>query len=184
MTEFIRFHGLTLPVYHGPETHIVPAHKLPCISITCRDDTFVRAVHLQAPEHDSLKDALDVAETDFNTVARNLGAKVVGHSWGLYNPGIVPTDLMPYQEKKLVPEGLFLVAEVDVIRGATPVNEEQEKAIDDEYERHVADSYGRPAWTEPTVSQFVNGYHGNSCVMELWMVDIEPRVYNLSEASI
>ncbi len=207
MPATLRYSGLDLPVY-GPETPLTDVADLrraaPEQLDTLTADTFLRDVRISVAYDardathvpGNLLHILERTDEELAIAAELCGAEVVGHQWGLFHD---PDGVQHRQEDRsalygaehLIPEDHYLVAEVDIIRGAVNMSPLNALRI---FQRTglgaVKVAFGLKAYElgrrervyhlhDMMPSQFVVGTSAAADESQdpgFWLVDIEPRL--------
>lgn len=129
----------------------------------------------------TLPEILEWGDKAFLDIAQNLGARVVGHEWGLRNGQLVPEEYPPLLHEFPGYEEFALGAVVDVITDSTPLTSEQLEAI-------VQLSADMPVvdglrWSDCYFGQFMNGVD-SSGERSLWLVDIDLTFRQVNQSGI
>lgn len=119
----------------------------------------------------TLTEYLDLADEIFDYTATAIGAKVIGHTWGL-----APPNPYIHRPHPLVPPSATVVAEVDILRNVRDLTESEARnaRVSMTDFANLRRSIGQPWWRDYDAKQFINGQLTVEGREELWLVDIEP----------
>ena len=186
MPELLRYHDLELPVFDSDTTLACPENGLiyrHAAEDASPDGRFVRLARIRAYGESSLKKVLKLAAADMEWFCDELDGEVIDHQFGLMPLSEDRPALTAYYKRgneehpELVPRGMLLVAEVDVVTEITEINNTQsikyllaEKKYHNNRLRHRIGSY----WADYQTPQFKNCYHNPSDSWGLRLLDVEP----------
>lgn len=175
-----KYPGLDLPVYDADAEVLSSKDEMMIAAAKAGKRHFVRTVSITGEGYDSLKQVLDTSDRELERIAELTHAEVIDHEWGLYRPGFKPlADQVPVvRPRNLLPAGMLLVAEVEVIQNARPLNyiqsRRRQRVIDQYY-----GNYERPVFTQGKhgdlfAGQYLRGYSFVKRARGIFLADIEP----------
>lgn len=157
--------------------------------------TMVRVARLDSGHTTSLKSALKTADKQFDIVSEACGIPVVRHVWGLYTPPQAFFDYLdtrdanddshPFEslrqvydeacDEAILPEGMLLVADVDVLHDTFPLSPTQRLSVSAAVAGYK-NKIRRNTLYDMAPRQCVNGYRPDENQPSPWIVDIDPMM--------
>ncbi len=141
--------------------------------------TAIRYCDIMAPKDYSLREVLEIADDEFENIARITGTFVVTHSWGLFKAP-APTSINDmYIRRGQLPRHYLLAAEVEVIRNIRKLTADQKSDLEQVGSDYYSSEQRRAGltWTDLSANQFINGKRQGELTERTWLVDIEPFFY-------
>ncbi len=190
-----KYAGIEIPVF-SPESEVIADLKETDIDPT--KDTIIRAnrvVDCISRIFDNLVDYLEAADQELNEAARFCKAKVVPHSWGLYelDPNNPVPELNCFKDQipdglkssvpPILPENFILVSEVTVVKQASSsLNQyHQQSVANGIIDYDSSKNPGDLVYFDNASEQYVSGVIPDVTrgKRELFLIDVEPIVLEL-----
>ncbi len=180
MAETLKHNGLDLPVFPS-DTPICFDKAGMRAAATTGADHFVRQVHpYGATTPQGLGKLLYEADQQFEELAEHAGARVVPHTYGIYEMSPEERQRRSIAYQDLLPAGHLLVAEVAVVQGfrreINPISALLTKRAINTH-NIVKELLGRPYLYDMHIHQFGRGRVDG--IRAKWLVDIEPKLVGM-----
>lgn len=172
----VRYRDVDLPTFENTRQLLRTHEQFRAASLFDKDLPFLRHARIHAPGVPNITELMDRTGEELNRVVDFCGAVVVPHTFGLYKTRL-PKGV---HEKRLLPIGYVLAAEVAPIKGQSLTLEQSVQVGSGLSQYYRGQSDGK--LSDITPQQFKYGSIPPPNVgeterqSELWLHDIEPRL--------
>lgn len=185
MPELLKYSGLDLPVFDPNRQMLTTQEDYRDYCKNNPGGSFIRIARITAIGSVSLSEILKRTASDMEWFSEEMEARVVGHQYGLYKPEFDIDELRHFEDgvnlrlddSDLLPDGMVLAAEVDVISNITSLSEGQFNSYRKAQKKYYKDRLryrNGPYWCDHEFFQYKNGISAGE--NGLWLLDIEPKI--------